>query len=267
MAKGKHAASAAKRRLDAANEHTDRLTDQLAELKIRLRAAEKEAARSAVLEEALADARRQIEESSYPEVDRLNEMLRHQQERAAAAEAEQGRIKDLWERAADNIIDFLEANGMKVGPQKIETLLALINPEKIGVLVDGPHQTKLGQSHGLEAVRRVQRASGYRPIRPAMKSMNEIVSTEEADANMQRALSELDLVVGRIEALGMVPRGTVVGSRGTVMTAPRVEGEEYYRTFVESGSFGVVVPTELLMSLFDRLERFDKMREALGEFG
>lgn len=57
MAKGKQAAAAATRRLESAMQHIDRLTDQLADAKVRVKAVEKEAARVPGMEREMNDLR------------------------------------------------------------------------------------------------------------------------------------------------------------------------------------------------------------------
>lgn len=62
MAKGKHAAASANRRLEAAQEHIDRLTDQLAEAKLRARMVERQADRVPRLEEQVRELQRRLDD-------------------------------------------------------------------------------------------------------------------------------------------------------------------------------------------------------------
>lgn len=55
MAKGKHAAASANRRLEAAQDHIDRLTDQLTEAKLRARQVERVAAQVPKLQQRIQD--------------------------------------------------------------------------------------------------------------------------------------------------------------------------------------------------------------------
>jgi hypothetical protein len=93
MARGKQAASAAIRRLEMAMEHIDRLTEQLAEAKIRVKSVEKEAARVPGMERELTELRGVVagehEHRLKAEVEDLRDRLRlqaeeHEQDMATA---------------------------------------------------------------------------------------------------------------------------------------------------------------------------------------
>lgn len=62
MAKGKQASKAANRRLEATRDHVDRLTEQLAEAKIRARDAEKRAAEADLLRQRVRELERRIDD-------------------------------------------------------------------------------------------------------------------------------------------------------------------------------------------------------------
>lgn len=75
MARGKHAASAARGRYEAAVEHIDRLTTELADAKLRARLVERDAARAGELERENAELRRRLEAVTGPEIERLRANL------------------------------------------------------------------------------------------------------------------------------------------------------------------------------------------------
>lgn len=75
MAKGKQAALAAQRRLEATQDHVDRLTDQLADAKLRARQFEKDAGKVPALLDEIARLRADVELGSSIEVRRLAQAL------------------------------------------------------------------------------------------------------------------------------------------------------------------------------------------------
>jgi hypothetical protein len=74
MARGKHAAEAARRRYETSLEVVDRLTEKNAELKIRTRRVEAAAARVPALEARIRDLETQLETLVTPHVERMREL-------------------------------------------------------------------------------------------------------------------------------------------------------------------------------------------------
>lgn len=80
MAKGKEALKSANRRYEAAVEHIDRLTDELAEAKARARLFEREATRAKVLDAEMGRLKEQLDAGTN---DRLEQLQAHHNERSA----------------------------------------------------------------------------------------------------------------------------------------------------------------------------------------
>lgn len=152
MAKGKHAASANKRRAEAAHEHIDRLTEQLLDAKARARQFESDHERLPVVEEALRVALAERDQAASPEVERLTELVGRLQQDLDAAQAKTKHISTLWERAVDRL--------HKTGDSRAQFLeelweLTLEDPEaEVPAMVENRAQARLGAV----ATRRIQRA-------------------------------------------------------------------------------------------------------------
>ena len=86
MAKGKQAALAAQRRLEATQDHVDRLTEQLADAKMRARLVEGQAARLPAVEAELQKIRSQLESTTSSELEKC---------RAELADEREGRRQDV----------------------------------------------------------------------------------------------------------------------------------------------------------------------------
>lgn len=155
MAKGKHAASAHKRRAEAAHEHIDRLTDELVMAKERARRYEADHELVPVLQEALRVAKADLEACTSPELARLrelNERLRAERDQAIADKKD---IREKWERATNK----LKAAGDPRADFLLE-LFHLIQPEDdepVGAIVDNRAQLKF-DAKGVRRIQRAQRA-------------------------------------------------------------------------------------------------------------
>lgn len=97
MAKGKHAAAAAIRRAEAAHEHIDRLTNQLAEAKMRARAIEAEANRVPSLVAEVARLQGLAEQAT-------SDRLVYEQEQAQRREAKLTEQRDAAIRGLADVI-------------------------------------------------------------------------------------------------------------------------------------------------------------------
>lgn len=101
MTKGKQAARAANRRLEATQDHVDRLTEQLTEAKMRARLVEGQAARLPAVEAELQKVRIQLESTTSSELEKC---------RAALDDERTGRREDVADLKGiiDDLCDRLD---------------------------------------------------------------------------------------------------------------------------------------------------------------
>ena len=132
MAKGKHAAASATRRLEAAHEHIDRLTEQLAESKIRHRQAEADAARLPAVEEALRLTAADRDAATSGEVRRLEGLVSRQREEIKALEERVGGIQHKWER----LIEWLPGRFGVDEPDLWDELASLFSDSSVTTLFE-----------------------------------------------------------------------------------------------------------------------------------
>ena len=161
MARGKHAASAANRKYEASIEHLDRVTNELVDAKARARQFEADHRRLPVVEAELTRQRALNEQGTADRVVELEAEIERLHELLDDRNAYLLSVKRHWERLSDMFIDDLKAKGAS-GIEAIESLLAVLDPEKPMTYVSTMNSKKLGTV----GVQRIQRARGLRSPDP-----------------------------------------------------------------------------------------------------
>lgn len=160
MAKGKHAAASANRRLEAAQDHIDRLTDQLTEAKLRARQVERVAAQVPKLQQRIQD--------DAPIVQEVAEWWRNGVKNWAAIER---RLKYLKETVLAGYLNLVMDHYNMTLVEAMEWMTRkypdlFMESSETQRIVDGGPWARDPQHRRLsdEAVRRIQQKNGDRHI-------------------------------------------------------------------------------------------------------
>lgn len=192
MAKGKHATASANRRLEAAQDHIDRLTDQLAEAKRRARQVEAQASQVPKLRQRIRD----LEEDNAPIIQELTSWWKNGRKAWASMH---DRITYLHTTI---LLDYFKVVADMYGMTRVETIEwmtrkypDLYSEDGTSKRIQGggpwamdPRQRRLSD----EAVRRIQQKNGLRHADTADAALMWQQIDEAIDAGFRGAdLAEL----------------------------------------------------------------------------
>ncbi len=174
MARGKQAAKAANRRLEATQDHVDRLTDQLAEAKLRARQCEKAAGQVPGLLDEIARLRADVQSGSSAEVRRLADAVR-------AEKRKRVEHVDTLMSVIGEITTDLEAVGLRVSHDARDRVAS----------VTGNISTGTASSRATRrAVERLHRSPRHAPISTSPDSRRKADRQFRENEGAVRALAE-----------------------------------------------------------------------------
>lgn len=176
MARGKHAAHSARQRHEAAMEHLDRLTEQLADAKLRARQYEDAARRLPGLVAEIERLRSDRDAAVSPEVLELRSLLDRANHELGIAGERYFKLQDAHERLCRHFLcgsaDLRAVSDRSDIANRQEELVRITGPEPLEITTTVGMHPKEGLD--AEAVRRIQAA---RRIRRRVKNFDRLAAT------------------------------------------------------------------------------------------